>query len=256
MSERRTRPLRDAALALSTLTVLPLRVRWPEHGRTDAPGYYPLVGALIGTIGFAAALGAQALGWSGRAPLLIAAGLVALSALLTRMLHWDGLGDVADGLSTSDPTRRIEIMGDSHIGAFGVTAIALAVVAQTAAVAPLLNDGRVWALAAVPVYGRLAATFAAWFGRPLRREGLAASVMGRPRLGAIVPVFVVLTALSALNVIAWSVPGVVLSVGGILVALVMPHVVASLVGGVNGDVMGASVVVVETILFAVLAVIL
>ena len=253
MSSTRPHPLRDLALALSTLTVLPMGVTWPEGERTDAPGYYPLVGLLVGAFAYAVLMLFAVPGWNVRAPLVVAACIVALLALSTRMLHWDGLGDVADAFGAHDRARRLEIMGDSSIGAFGVTAIALCVVIQTASLAQLVAPGRAWALVAVPVFSRLAATFAAWFGKPARTTGLGASVIGAPRPGALVPAALTLALVAALNVLAWSVPEVVLTVVGVVAALVVPHLLALRFGGVTGDVMGASVVVVETVLFAFLA---
>ena len=241
-------------LAVSTLTSIPVRVTWPEGDRTDAPGYYPLVGSVLGGIAFGLVQLADAVTWTDRAPLVVGVGVVAFFALATRMLHWDGLADVFDAMGTSNHERALEIMHDSATGAFGVTAIALAVVAQTAALAQLVTDGRSWVLLVVPVFGRLAATFGAWFGRPARTGGLGASVIGRPRVGAVVPAALVAALAVALGVVTGGAAGVWLSVGGMVLALAVPHLIALRFGGVTGDVMGASVVVVETLLFAILAV--
>lgn len=254
MSSLRLHPVRDLLLAASTLTAIPVRVIWPDGERTDVPGYYPLVGFGLGWLAFGLVQFLSVLGWTDRAPLVVAAGVVALFALATAMLHWDGLADVFDGFGASDRERRLEIMHDSATGAFGVTAIALGVVAQTAAIARLLGDGPSWALVVVPVFGRLAATFAAWFGRPARTGGLGASVTGRPHLGALVPAGLVGGLAVALSVLAWGPVGMWLSIGGIALALAVPRLIAARFGGVTGDVMGASVVLVETLLFAALAV--
>ncbi len=152
-----------------------------------------------------------------------------------------------------DRARRLEVMRESSVGAFGVTAIALGVALQCASLSHLLVGGRAWALVAVPPIARFAATFAAWFGKPARADGLGASVIGSPRASALVPAVLTLAALAFLNVLAWSVPGVVVSVGGIALALVVPHLIALRIGGVTGDVMGASVILVETVLFVALA---
>ncbi len=254
MSHSRLHPARDLMLAASTLTAVPVRVTWPDGDRTDAPGYYPLVGLVLGGIAFGLVQLLRALGWTDRAPLVVGVGVVAFFALATRMLHWDGLADVFDAMWTSDHERALEIMRDSATGAFGVTAIALGVVAQTAALAQVVTGGRSWVLLVVPVFGRLAAAFGAWFGRPARTGGLGASVIGRPRMGAVVPLALVVALCVALGVVAGGAAGVWLSVGGMVLALAVPHLIALRFGGVTGDVMGASVVVVETVLLAILAV--
>lgn len=254
MSRSTLHPVRDLLLAVSTITSIPVRVTWPDGERTDAPGYYPLVGLVLGGIAFGVVQLVDALNWTDRAPLVVGVGVVAFFALATRMLHWDGLADVFDAMWTSDRERALEIMHDSATGAFGVTAIALGVVAQTAALAQLVTGGRSWVLLVVPVFGRLAATFGAWFGRPARAGGLGVSVIRRPRVGAVVPAALVVALCVALGVVAGGAAGVWLFVGGMVLALAVPHLFALRFGGVTGDVMGASVVVVETVLLAVLAV--
>jgi adenosylcobinamide-GDP ribazoletransferase len=93
-------------------------------GRARPPGpttldWFPLVGALIGlALGGLWWLAAQA--WGSQ----VAAALVVVGDLgMTGMLHFDGLMDSADGLLPPlDPGRRLEVMSDPRVGAFGVAA--------------------------------------------------------------------------------------------------------------------------------------
>ncbi len=63
--------------------------------------------------------------------MLVGAAVIAAWALLTRFLHWDGLADTTDGLlGGSTPERRLEIMRDSRVGSFGVTAIVMVALLQ------------------------------------------------------------------------------------------------------------------------------
>ena len=52
--------------------------------------------------------------------------------VITGGLHLDGLGDVADALAAShrSPDRFLEVVHDPRIGAFGVMAIALQLIAK------------------------------------------------------------------------------------------------------------------------------
>ena len=248
-------PLRDLALAASTLTALPIAVTWPEGERTDAPGYYPLVGLGLGASLYALVALLRFAGWGGGAPLVIAAVLVGLVSVFTRMLHWDGLGDAADGYWAHDQQRRLEIMSDSAIGAYAVVAIVVVIVVHVASIAAILPGDRVIALLVVPVFGRLAATFGAWLGTPAKPAGLGASVVGRPALGAALPAGAAIAIVTALAVVSLgAVEGGVLTVLGVLSALAVPHLLSQRFGGVTGDVLGASVVLVEALLFAVVAV--
>src|SRR5258708_2803101 len=94
-------------------------------GRTSRPtpltlDWFPVVGAAIGR-----AVGgvwwAPAKEWTP----LVAAGLtVAADIALTGFLHLDGLADTADGLlPPMDRSRRLEVLHDPAVGAFGAVAL-------------------------------------------------------------------------------------------------------------------------------------
>lgn len=251
----RAHPLRDAGLALTLLTAIPVPATVPDGEPTDAAGWFPAVGLLLGGVAWFWLHVVEHFGWGVKQSLLAAALIVVFWALATRILHWDGLADVADGYwGSPDRERRLEIMSDSRVGAFGATAVALVCILEVAAVGAVIADGHQLPLLLVPVFGRLAATFAAWFGRPAKPGGLGRSVMGRPRLAAIVPaVLVVLPTLALLGRVEhWSKGW--LGVLGLLLALVVPHLLSRRFGGVTGDVMGASVLITETLLFVAFAI--
>jgi len=174
--------------------------------------------------------------------------LLVLLAAATRLLHWDALADTADAWFVS-PGRRLEVMADSHVGAFGATAIALVVLLQWTALVEL-GGSRVTAATVVliPVFGRLAATFSSWLGKPARPGGLGASVIRRPTVfGALVSTVAVGAAVALAAVSgAGSVALGVIAFAGLVLALAVPHLIALRFGGVTGDTMGASVLVVET----------
>ena len=112
------RLLRAAHLALTFLTTLPLphvgEVNEGEFAR--ASGFYPLAGYAVGAgVALMLWLSAALPGGVGAA-LALAAWLA-----LTGMLHFDGLVDAADALfATKTLARRLEILSDVHIGAFGL----------------------------------------------------------------------------------------------------------------------------------------
>jgi adenosylcobinamide-GDP ribazoletransferase len=64
------------------------------------------------------------------------------TVLLTGAFHEDGLADVADGLGGSpERLRALEIMKDSRVGAFGVLALLLALLAKVSLLATLGDVG-------------------------------------------------------------------------------------------------------------------
>lgn len=260
------RPLRDAALAFTLLSVAPVRVGWRAQERPDIAGWFPLVGAALGGLAAGALWAVCALGGAlgitsappgdlvTRLAWPLAVLLVAAWALASRLLHWDGLADTADGLGGAhDPAARREIMSDSATGAFGVTAVVFVALLQTASLAGLLGSGpdgsaALYAVIVVtPVIGRLAATFSCWLGTPAKPGGLGASTMGRPRVpGALATISV----LGGCAVLLWVAAGGMWLgwfAGGIVAAAVIPHLIAARVGGVTGDTMGASVLLTEAV---------
>jgi adenosylcobinamide-GDP ribazoletransferase len=253
-----SRPLRDLALAITMLTIVPLRAMWPEEESPDVAGYFPAAGVLLGVFGYALAYGPVVIGVpfsSGSVPhsLLLAALLVTGWGLLTRLLHWDGLADVADAFwGSHEPARRLEIMSDPHTGAFAAAAVTLVGMVQVTAVSVLIGEGALLAIAAAPVLGRFGAVFGSWFGVSVKQSGLGAAVTRRPRAASALFAIAVLgvVALLCANAGVWPMVGVLASV---VIALGVPHLLASRFGGITGDVLGASVLLTETAALIVFA---
>jgi adenosylcobinamide-GDP ribazoletransferase len=247
-------PIRDAGLAVSLLSVVPTTSKWPGDGRTQVAGWFPAVGALFGIVGYALAKLGDYMGINARAPFVMAAVILIAWALGSRLLHWDGLADVADAFwGSHDQASRLEIMADSHTGAFGATAVTLAALLEVASIGAILASPHELPVLCVPILARFSATAAAWLGSPARPGGLGRSVMGRPTtLAFLVAVSPLAGALVAFW-IGFHAVGVALGAFGLLVAFAVPHVLAQRFGGVTGDVMGASVLITEAILFAAFA---
>lgn len=248
-----------ARLALTTLTVL--RVRGPE--RLDratagwAMGLAPLVGLLL-AVPLAGVLAAADRLTAGP-PLLAAALVVALLALLTRGLHLDGLADLVDGLGSYGPPERARaVMKQPDVGGLGAAALVLVPLVQVAALVACAGAGRgPLALVLALVTGRLAVTAACTAGVPAATtEGLGAAVAGTVRRG-VAPALAVLTAgLGALAAAATGAPPLlpVLAVAaGLLAAQVLQRHAVRRVGGVTGDVLGALVEVTTAVVLVVLA---
>jgi len=248
------KPIRDAGLAVSLLTAIRTPARWPEEGATQVAGWFPAVGVLVGACGYGIVKVVQLLPLTAAATGVLSVLVVIAWALLTRLLHWDGLADVADGYwGSHDEARRLEIMSDSHTGAFGATAVALVAILEVLAIWAILVAPHQLPLLVVPVLARFSATAAAWFGKPARPGGLGRSVMGVPSwFSGAVAALVLAVALLGM-VVGFGLTGAVLGVLGLAMALAIPHVLSLRFGGVTGDVMGASVLLTEALLFAAFA---
>ncbi len=116
-------------IAVMFLTRLPVSrfVKYdPEH-LSKSTAYFPLVGAIVGSIG-ALTLWIASLKFSPTLSVLIS---MAATILLTGAFHEDGLADSADGFGGGYTKERVlEIMKDSRIGTYGAIALWLFLTAK------------------------------------------------------------------------------------------------------------------------------
>ena len=228
-----------AKIAIAFLTILPVRLpaELPADGLRRSAGFFPLAGWLIG--GFLAG-GAWLVVWANLPPLVSAVLLVALGAWLTRGLHLDGLADLLDGLGGGQtPERRLAIMKDSAIGAFGVIGLVVLLVLKVACLASLMANGDqqlFFALLAAPVAARWAmATLACGVQSP-GASGTGHAFVGKVGLGELALGTLLLTPLIWWN---WS-AGLIILGDAMVPAFWLRFKASRALGGVTGDVLGAS----------------
>jgi adenosylcobinamide-GDP ribazoletransferase len=117
-------------------------------------------------------------------PIGMAALVIAVSAFATGAFHEDGLADTFDGLGGGvTPERRLEIMKDSRIGAFGGTALMLGLILRVVLLAAVIERvGAGFAVAfviAAAAVSRSIALLPLVMLPPARPDGFTAAV-GRP----------------------------------------------------------------------------
>jgi len=229
---------RDPLAAASLLTRAPLPIDHGEAGARMAAAAWawPLVGAGVGALVGGALWAGLALGL---APLLAAAAA----------LHEDGLSDVADGFGGgATPERRLRIMRDSRIGAFGAAALALALLARAGALAAMAPGAAVGLCVVAGAVSRALLPAMMRAGPWARPEGLAQWV-GRP------PAFAALGAVALAAALAAALAGVAglaaLGAAGAAAAAALA-LARRRIGGVTGDVLGAAQVTGEIAALAVL----
>ena len=239
--------MRDAwALALGTLTAVPVRA----PARTDpATARKAMLLAPLAVVPLAAAL--VVVGAVGRAlglPALVTA-LLAVGALAagTRALHWDGLADVADGLTASySQERSLAVMKGGTSGPAGVVAIVVVLGVQAAALAPLLRTTEGTLLAGLLVcVSRCALALTCARGVPTARpDGLGAACAGTVPVLAAVGTWLAASLLVAVAA-GWAgagpVRGLVACVAAVVVVVLLLHRAVRRFGGVTGDVFGAAI---------------
>jgi adenosylcobinamide-GDP ribazoletransferase len=127
-------------------------------------GYVPVVGLLIGAFMYL-------MGWlfTGLSSSVSAVLLVFVYLFITGGLHIDGLADTLDAFGSNRPREKmLEIMKDSHVGAFGVLAIVMLLLSQTV----LLSVVPLGSLLLFPLVGRNAALLVASTNEYARPSGL------------------------------------------------------------------------------------
>ncbi len=221
--------------ALAFLTV----VGRPAPPTPRALRWFPVVGAALGAlVGGVWWLADQAF------PALLAAVLVvAVDLAVTGALHADGLVDTADGLLPhATRERRLEIMRTPDVGAFGAATLGVVLLARVGALAARPAD--VGLVVALWCTARTAAAVAPAVLPYARDEGLASALLSTPA-SALTALAVVPAAAVAVLTVGWV--GAAAVGAATLAAAAVLLLARRRVGGFTGDVLGATIVVAETV---------
>ncbi|MDO8213639.1 adenosylcobinamide-GDP ribazoletransferase [Conexibacter sp. CPCC 206217] len=240
---RSSNPLRatlsDIALALSFLTLVPVPAAALSAGSmARAAGWFPLVGAGIGTA--AGGVRAATAPLFGDAPATVIALIVLVG--ITGALHQDGLADSADGLGVrGDRERRLAVMRDSAIGVFGMLALLGWGLLLLTTLTPLSDAHVLAALIAAGALSRAAALLHAKATPPARRDGLGAGFTVHP--GALAAGAA--TGVAAALLAAGPARGALAIATAALVAAASVVWARRTLGGRTGDTLGATVALCE-----------
>jgi adenosylcobinamide-GDP ribazoletransferase len=229
----------DLKVIMLFCTRLPLAQTAPVEGRdiARASWAFPVAGALVGGAG---ALVYWAAFRIGLAPAPSAALTLAAALAVTGCLHEDGLADTADGFGGGrggDRARKLEIMRDSRLGAYGACALAMSLLLRWSALVAIADPGSV-AMALVGAHGAARGTLPAFMRLvpPARPDGLSAKA-GRPPLQSVGA-----AALLGVGMLGFGLGPFTAAIGiGLLAAtsLLMARLAMNQIGGQTGDVLGA-----------------
>ena len=217
------------------MTTFPIKLNdWSAGDSGRASVWYPFVGLVISAITW--------LAWDGAnrmfSPLVASVLTLVVWVFLTGGLHLDGLADCCDGLFVSaSPERRLEVMKDPHVGAFGVIGLVLVLMLKAAALTSTPSPGIL-----------LAASLARWCILPAARMPLARpSGMGADFAAGFRGSFIVWGAILPLAIaILLGFRGVLAALAGLSAAVLVLSLAQSRIGGVTGDVFGMVIETVET----------
>lgn len=235
----------DLALAVGLLTRLPVPVDADLAAARGARAAWawPLAGLAVA--GLAALTGTVALAL-GLPPLAVAGLVLGTQMMLTGALHEDGLADCADGFwGGHDVARRLEIMKDSRIGAYGTLALGVMLLVRGGALAALADAGPGALTAGLLAAAALSRAGMAALMHALpnaRGGGLAARVGVPPRAAVLLGGGLAL----AVAVLAAGGPGLVAAAVAGGAVLAVGRIARAKIGGQTGDVLGAAQVMAET----------
>ncbi len=226
--------LRDLAVALSLLTRLPIHLPTTAYTRGAQSAWcWPLIGLLLaGLAGFVATT-CQAIGIAYEISTLLA--LLTL-IILTGAMHEDGLADMTDGFwGGHDRARRLAIMRDSRIGAYGVIALILGLGLRAMALISL-GISMIPALMAAAALSRAAMVVTMAALPHARADGLAHAT-GRPTARTAATACIIALAAAILLTGRAALPALLAM--AITTAIAM-QIARKKIGGQTGDVLGAT----------------
>lgn len=234
-------------IALQFLTIIPIRLKVMPNAQQQRQSllYYPVVGALLGGLLYGVAISFSFL------PTIMLASLVLLFwVVMTGGLHLDGLADTADAWvgGFGDAERTLAIMKDPRCGPVGVLSLLLQCLMKWSAIYVLLQNHYAFALLLFPILGRVAPIILLACTPYARAQGLASQLIPSEPQSFSSHLWTVLVLLSSAAIsLYWSWQGMLTVVVVLLNIWLLRRMFIKRVGGVTGDLLGASIELTETV---------
>lgn len=262
--------VRALLLAMGTLTSVRVPINWAVDQRDIArsTACYPFAGIVVGgSVSLTVLLLMQL---HNMLPLLVASTALIVWVLITGALHLDGVADCADAYfapwrgapddKDAEKAWRISVLKDSGTGAFGVVALVLLLLLKWSLIGAFIAGappGTAPAILFAAMISRFGVTLVIRIFPPASAYGLASSFHQKPLWG-----WALLFLAASLGAAAFIGPqwlqqssGYSYLVAGIFSLLSMLFIARKLsqrFGGINGDVLGATIESGEVITLAIL----
>lgn len=230
--------LNSMFIALSTYSKIPVpQAEWSEENMRWSLCFFPLVGAVIAAL---------MLLWLGVCDLLEigaflrGAGCVAVSVLVSGGIHLDGYCDTSDAIASyGDREKRLEILRDTHTGAFAVIRCGLYYLLLAGALGELSCGRAGWIAALGFVLSRAMSGFGVVSLKGARKEGFLQSFADAAQARTVRMSLVAVSAACALAMVCIA-PGVgVLAVLGACGCFYYYRAMSyKRFGGITGDLAG------------------
>ncbi|NLT10221.1 MAG: adenosylcobinamide-GDP ribazoletransferase [Ruminococcus sp.] len=213
------------------------KVEWKEENRRYALGFFPLVGAVIGSL---LVLWRYICTGLETGQIIFAAGAVFLPVLVTGGIHLDGFCDVTDARSSyADREKRIAIMSDPHIGSFAVMKLCLYLIMQTALFSTVDSLRTSVVIACGYVVSRGLSGLSAVTFRSAKREGTLQSFVhpSHRKITVAMQLFFIILSGTAMTILL-PVEGISALLTALIILLYHRYAAYRDFGGVTGDLCG------------------
>jgi adenosylcobinamide-GDP ribazoletransferase len=235
--------LKDLRAAVGFLTVLPVGPREMEPVNfSNSIKYFPLVGAFNGFITWGLLQCFTKI-----FPVDIAAWLTVFGgAAFNGYIHWDGWADTADGLGGGNPKKRLEIMKDSRLGAFGTIALIFLILGKILTISKLSGSGP-GVFIGIAALSRWAMALQIYI-MPSVSQGLLRSFQadGRARRYKYYDLGIATLLMLVALMFGWPYGLVLLGVTAVILLAIYPLIKMKF-GGITGDILGAGNELVELV---------
>ncbi len=240
--------------AFSMYSAIPVpQVEWTAENRKYALCFFPLVGAVIGVAFMLWRLVCVRLG-IGR--VCFAAVSAVLPVLISGGIHFDGLIDVCDALSShADRERKLEIMNDPHTGAFAVIGAAAYFMLYFGFMTEIDTFGGAVMTACSYIISRSIAALTITCFKCAKKDGLLFEFSSAAHIMSVRITSAMYIMLAAAAISTWSLrAATVMAVAAVIAAAVCYFTSKRSFGGITGDTAGWLVQVCELALLIAAAV--
>lgn len=225
--------------AFQFLTISPTLIKrmFTSQEMGWAVAWFPLVGVALGASLYGVNYSAQLI-----FPTPVSAALTLFAwVIFTRAFHLDGFMDSCDGLFGGwTPERRLEIMKDSRMGAFGVAGGILVLLTEYAALQTPINLFP--ALMLSTTLGRWASPLVIYAFPYAREDGLGIEMKRNVGIKEII-LATLITAITAWLVSGWI--GFLLMLGAAVMGFLIAFYAMRLLSGLTGDIYGTVTTLIE-----------
>lgn len=163
--------IRSCILAFSIYSKIPMpQLPWKDSDMRYILCFFPCVGAVIGTVVWGWAWLCPVVGIGTLCKSLITA---AIPLAVTGGFHMDGFLDTMDAFHSYQPReRKLEILKDSHVGAFAVIMLALYLLVNSACISEIKNARVMTVYCMGFVLSRILSGLGVVFFTPAKKDGM------------------------------------------------------------------------------------